>query len=106
MPLLDPTPTPTLTPAQAVAASLVRLPRQQFEIEFLNWKRGMLALWQNPAVPVSDILAEIGTDAAELFQLSAAKVRFFEEVKPGCTTDVLALMQPFTVNPDGTVTLD
>ena len=105
--VLDLTPEPE-TPEQIaarIAKELIRVPKQSLSEEFAKWRASMVKLWKNPEATPEAILAAIGTDAAELFILSGAKVAFFESVKPGCTAEVSAWMTPFEMNEDGTVTL-
>lgn len=103
MPILnDITP---LTPAQEMANTLKGITAGQFRTLLQSWIDGMQLLWGNPD-NTADILEALGTEAAELFQLSANTVQFLETLKPGCTTASLSMMRPFTVHQDGTVTLN
>ena len=81
------------------------VPRHQFEVLFRAWQQGIEALWGANA-PTALILAELGTDAGELFQLCAATTAFLEQLKPGCTAETVALIRPFTIAQDGSVTLN
>ena len=86
-------------------SQLLNLPSIQFSVFFDNWKQGMELLWGNPEL-TADILKGLGTRGAELFDLSSKTVMFFETVNPGCTNEILSKMKPFTINSDGTVTLN
>ena len=62
------------------------------------------AVWENPAgLTPQEVFDALGTDGAELFQLSALLVNTVNSAKP----DTLSGDQPyeFTVNPDGSVTV-
>ncbi len=87
------------------ASRLKRTPAVQFEQLLQSWKEGINLLWSNEDL-TAGILAELGTDAAELFALSSATITFLESLKAGSTTSTLALVRPFTVHQDGTVTVD
>lgn len=63
----------------------------------------MADIWQSPNPQA--VLDGIGTSAAEMFQLSQKTVAFLEQLKPGCTASLIAKMRPFTINPDGTITI-
>lgn len=68
-----------------------------------EWRSCIDKVWddQDPAV----IIAQMGTDAAEIFQISTRTYLFLEANEPGCTLDRLAKVRPYAVHPDGTVTL-
>lgn len=68
-----------------------------------TWAQSVRDLWQGET---AEILAEFGTDGAEIFRVSSETAAFLEKLKPGCTAEARALMRPFTVSRDGTVTLD
>ena len=85
------------------AARLKDAAKVNFNSLLAAWNASVTLLWNNDT---ADILAALGTDAADVFDLSAKTVAFMESIKPGCTTEGRALMRPFTVHADGTVTLD
>lgn len=68
-----------------------------------SWESGVRTVWQGET---EEILQQLGTNAAELFRVSAATAAFLEVLRPGSTTEVRALMRAHTVHEDGTVTLD
>lgn len=90
--------------SEVKAARLKKAPAELFNAMLTGWSVHMQALWKDPNP--QKILDEIGTDGIELMVLSQKAVTFLESVKPGCTASVMALMPPFTVNPDGTVTIN
>jgi len=104
MPLLD---NPPLTQAQIRANRVLALPRRSFSRLLRDWAAGLDLVW-NPKAPTTEaqVLAALGTGAAELFQRSAALRAFLEAQKPGCTNIPAAnRIKPVIVNPDGTVEL-
>lgn len=75
-----------------------------------TWENSFSAIWddENPAA----VLAELGTNAAEVFLLSSATVQFLSEILASSRPDDLGRiltkvenMPAFDVNEDGTITL-
>lgn len=75
-----------------------------------TWEKSFSQIWddEDPAA----VLAELGTDAAEMFLLSGATVALFASILAADRADDLdrilakvAGMPAFVVNPDGTITL-
>src|SRR5579871_4859836 len=90
-------------PAAAAAAQLKRLANDQLG-QLLNvLTLGFAALWRNRRATPDEILAALGTDAAEVFGAFAATETLAKQLKPGLTLP--AAPRAFTVNADGTVTL-
>lgn len=102
-PLLSPQ--APLTQLQKDVANLLSFPATQLQIRLTDWKNAFRLIWKNSDSTSDEVLAALGTNAANLFQLSALEVTYLEQLSPGCTTDTLSLLKPCTVNPDGTVTL-
>jgi hypothetical protein len=78
-----------------------------------EWEHGFDALWNNPQATPAEVLAELGTDAAEVFELSAATVQFMAAILSGRLDEKLAAIQAkieakpaTTVHEDGSVTID
>jgi hypothetical protein len=78
-----------------------------------EWEHAFDALWNNPAATPEQVLAELGTDAAEAFELSGATVQFMAAILPGRLDDEWARLQAkiatkpaTTAHEDGTVTID
>lgn len=104
-------PIDNVTPAQRKATRLKMGAKQMTETMAHQWAGMFSALWddQNP----QDILDELGTDAAEFFELNTALVTFMLTSLTGKRDDLVAMIQEkvatlpaHTVNPDGTVTVD
>lgn len=87
------------------AANALRAPSVIYRHVHQTWVRGMENVWGNPD-KTAEVLAKLGPDAAEVFILSGHCRTFLEAVNPGCTDEMYAKMKPFTINEDGTVTLD
>ena len=78
-----------------------------------EWEHGFDALWNHHLVTPEEILAELGTDAAEVFELSAATVQFMAAILPGRLDEEWTRIQAkvaakpaTTVQDDGSVTID
>lgn len=91
--------------AQEVANQLKQNAKNTFRNLVGSYNANARLFWSNPAFTPNQIAAALGTDAAELFQLHAKIGELLASVKPDSVTQVLALVQPFTVNEDGTVTI-
>jgi hypothetical protein len=105
MSLLD---TPAvIPPAQARANRAIALPRLVFDRLLRSWAAGLDLVWNPPSnVTSAEVLAALGTNAAELFNRSAALRAFLESQKPGSTNIPAAKrIKPVTISPDGSATL-
>lgn len=79
-----------------------------------SWNQTFDMLWrEGGAFTPAEKLEALGTEAAELFQLSAAMVEFMINNLSGKRDDALAIiaakvssMPALTINSDGTVTID
>ena len=78
-----------------------------------NWIQGFDKIWNNPRATPEEILAELGTDAGEVMELSTELVTFLASVLPTRLPDEWAAIQTklsekpaTTTNPDGTVSID
>jgi len=106
MPTLLDTPAP-LSVAQRRANAVLALPRVMLKRMLQGWTNGLDQVW-NPPAPTTpaQVIAALGTNAAEVFQRSAALRTFLESQKAGCTNlPAAARIKPVTINPDGSATL-
>lgn len=99
---LPPEPKP-LSLTEQQAKLLEELPARLFAVMLNDWAFGIRTLWENP--DTATVLNHLGTKAATVFAHSADLAVFLESKKPGCTAPFVALIRPFTINKDGTVTL-
>ena len=111
MSILNPTPVARPTRTAEKVADLLSSSKTQADRLIKTWERGFSQIWddEDPAA----VLAELGTDAAEMFLLSGATVQFLAAIlaasRPEDLARILAkveAMPSFTVNANGTVTLD
>lgn len=95
------------------AAQIKAAPRRLVDTLMQSWERPFDLLWANPNSTPAELLAEIGTDAAELFAENAALVQFLVSRLAGKDDALVAKIMAkvatipsYTANQDGTVTLD
>ena len=112
MSILQQTTTPPTINGEIKAAQIKRSISATGEQLYHNWISSFDALWNNNQVSAEEIISALGTDAAEVFYLSAAMVEFMTTVFTGRRDDLLAGIQArlatlpeFTINEDGTVTI-
>lgn len=93
--------------------SILDAPRRTAEQVVMQWERDFDALWATRIGNPAEKLAVIGTDAAALFSTNTAWTTALITILTGKRddlvkkiTDKLAALPAFTVNQDGTVTLD
>jgi hypothetical protein len=92
------------TDAQLRATRALALPRTVFNRLLQSWAQGLDLVWSAPKP--ADVLAAMGTSAGEAFTRSSQLRAFLEAQSPGSTTIPQATkIKPYTINPDGTVTL-
>ena len=100
------------------AVQLLEAPSDIFQSNLINWQLTMTSLWGMEGTfprkrwdDTKRVLNKIGTDASELFAKSNELLQFLESQKEGVTSsrsisDYLDLMFPYTVQEDGSITLD
>lgn len=110
--VLTPAPREEKTPAQREADAIRQDVRLLAEEIARRWRRSFSRLW-NPAgeLTTNEILAELGTDGARVFELSSAIVTLLLSVaqtRPDIIEGVQArldMIPEYKINEDGTVTL-
>ena len=71
-----------------------------------EYERALENFWNNPTLTPQQFSDALGTDAASFFQLYAQLKNFIENVYPQATLTPVSVYGTFTVNGDGTVTID
>lgn len=69
-----------------------------------NYEDAFNCLWHNPNATPQEILDVYGSNAAQLFLVSRDTALFIKSVDP--TYEPPVLPKEFTINPDGTVTIN
>ncbi len=98
------------TAAQMAAKGLTGRPAAIFR----QWKDDMTAVWNNPRATPQQVFDAMGMDATHMVDGNNAMLAMFRSpCKDGSQTidedelrPYLALIKPFTVNNDGTVTVN
>lgn len=91
----------------------IKLNSAQFADQMFNtWKNSFDAIWKTDQFTPAQKIEALGTDAAELYQLSAQMVEFMITIFTGRRNDLVVQIQAaiaslpaFEINQDGTVTL-
>jgi hypothetical protein len=93
--------------AQIAANRLKMLTRQTYQQMVQAFNQGAKIFWQNPnGIIPADIAAELGNDAKEVFELHYKLGQLISSVKPEAIADGASLVGNFTMNDDGTVTIN
>ena len=102
-----------IAPATRAATKVKRSTAQLAQTIIQSWERGFDAIWNNPRATPAEVLAELGTDAVESFELSNATISMMAAVLPTRLDDdwariqaKIAAMPVATPHEDGTVTFD
>ena len=97
---------PTSQPQTERANQIKQQVRQSWRMIRRNHQLGMSLLWGNlpEGVTAQDIVDELGTDAGEIFTLSAQLATLIGGVDPDSVVSVPEGVT-YTINQDGTVTL-
>ncbi len=108
MSILTP-PTNNLTPEQATAEHIRESARRNYRVFLAAQKRGIEVIWQNAAgLTPQQCCDSLGTDAARVFRLHGLLTDFIVAVQQleGLPVDIATPTHAFTLNADGTVTVD
>jgi hypothetical protein len=102
-----------ISPALRATTQIKNRAARLAETIIREWEHGFDALWNNPQATPAEVLAELGTDAAEVFELSSATCQFMAAILSGRLDEKLADIQAkiaakpaTTVHEDGSVTID
>lgn len=111
MSILQPTPTTPVAVAERKANQLKVTTARSARRLIREWERSIDTLWDSDDPQA--ILDALGTDAAEVFELSTAIIGLMSTALPDRLPDdwariqtKIAKIQPHTINGDGTVTID
>ena len=92
--------------AKRAARNLINQARETYNQMVSAFNNGAQTFWANSAgVTPSDIAAELGTNAKEVFELHYKLGQFIASVKPEAVIEGNSLVGNFTMNEDGTVTV-
>jgi hypothetical protein len=95
--------------AQRIKVQASRIPEQMVN----NWMQTYNLVWSDGVYTAEEKIAALGTDAGELFKASEDFIAFIIGQLTGKRddlvaeiTEIIASNPTYTINPDGTVTLD
>ncbi len=99
--------------ARTIARRILRKVSEESQRRLAVQQECFHETWHNPDASAAAIFAEMGTEGVKFMQLGALNVQHAEdvaEINGQTLADVLAASdwmpdQPFTLNPDGTVTI-
>lgn len=98
---------PQVPPASLAANRLKNLTRQTYQQMVQAFNQGAQIFWANHmGASPAEIASELGTDAKEIFELHAKLGALIDSVKPEAITEGISVVGQFTMNEDGTVTVN
>jgi hypothetical protein len=97
----------TPAPAKIAADQLIMMAVQSYQQMVHSFNRGSNIFWNNNnGASPSEISAELGTNAKEVFELHGKLGQLLASVKPEAIAEGLSVVGNFTINADGTVTIN
>jgi hypothetical protein len=109
MSILDNNNVPNQPPhlAKHAANRLINITRQTYQQMVTSFNQGSQMFWKNPmGVSPEAIASELGNNAKEIFELHAKLGALIASVKPEAISEGSSLVGNFTINDDGTVTIN
>ena len=92
--------------AKRAARNLINQTRETYRQVVNIFNNGAQTFWANSAgATPSDIAAELGTSAREVFELHYKLGQFIASIRPEAVVQGNSLVGNFTMNEDGTVTV-
>lgn len=100
-------PQPQIPESVRAAQRLKQITRQTYQQMVSSFNQGAMLFWNNPngAAP-QDIADELGVNAKEIFELHAKLGNLLATVRPDSIQEGLGVVGQFTMNNDGTVTVN
>lgn len=97
----------TQQPAEIAAEKLIQITKHTY-LQMINaFNQGSQIFWNNPlGASPQDISNQLGTNAKEIFELHYALGQLINQVKPEDIQDSWSLIGQFTMNEDGSVTIN
>jgi hypothetical protein len=96
---------PIINDAELIANNIKGSAKNLFQMMVNNFNHGSKNFWNNPRATPSEIAAALGNDAKEVFELHYALGQLVGNIKPEAISTGLGLIGQFTMNEDGTVTI-
>lgn len=100
-------PRPQVPPESLAANRLKHLTRQTYNQMVQAFNQGAQIFWANRmGASPEQIASELGTDAKEVFELHYKLGQLIASVKPQAIAEGSSVIGSFTMNDDGTVTIN
>ena len=101
-----------VTPALRASTQIKNRTARLAEHVIREWQHGFDALWHNPQATPAEVLEQLDTDAAEVFELSAATVQFLTNILSDRSpedwqriSEKVAALPELIKHDDGTITI-
>ena len=94
-----------VTPEAQAAATIRQVATELYNAILPKYKMCYNLVWNNPRATPGKVLAQLGTDAGELFAVSAATAQLLVAAGATGIPTTLPASWSFAVNADGSVTL-
>lgn len=91
--------------ARMAADRLIQMTKNTYNHMVMTFNEGSQIFWNNMNASPSEIAAELGSDAKEIFELHGKLGALLASVKPESITIGSSVVGDFTMNDDGTVTI-
>jgi hypothetical protein len=95
----------TITP-EMVSKNLISQAKRTFDGMKREYEEGLRRFWKNPNATPQQIATALGADAAELFMAHWVLATAITQADATATLTDVATLGTFTINQDGTVTID
>lgn len=94
-------------PAEIAAERLIQITKQTYQQMVNSFNQGSQIFWNNSmGASPEDIAIYLGTDAKEIFELHYALGQLISSIKPETISEGLSLIREFTINSNGTITIN
>lgn len=95
-----------ISQAKLVADRLKKMTKTTYAQMAHAFNEGSQIFWQNASATPLEIASELGEDAKEIFELHYKLGQLISTIKPESISQGLSVIGNFTINDDGTVTIN
>lgn len=89
-----------------IANNLKDSAARTYQLILMMYKEGIEKFWNNPSASPTQICDALGNDAKEVFELHYKLGQFISNIKPEDINNINNSIGNFTINNDGTVTIN
>ncbi len=97
---------PQIDPAKQAAQRMRMQAKQTYRQLIDTFNRGARQFWANSNATPAEIAAELGEDAAAVFQLHGLLGQLLAQVRPEAIAAGMSVVGEFEYNEDGTITVN